>query len=276
MTDPERLVNGADDFERALLNCAATDEPPTALTARTVAAATAALSLSAAPAITSAASAGASKLLPGAVSGVTASQVVPAKTLGFAAIGKWLAIGVVAGAVVSSVAAPILDSRSRNAADNPVAGAAPPVASASVFVDREVVSRSPTAVEAELAPAVPAAPNVPPRTVKSAPQNDPPAAPPPAISVVAPADTLEQELAAIADIRRSVGTGDGSEALRKLARYQTSFPHGRLSEEAAVLRIEAHVAMGQLEQARSLARSFLASTPRSPHARRVRSLTGVE
>ena len=66
------------------------------------------------------------------------------------------------------------------------------------------------------------------------------------------------------------------QALSVIERYRVTWPTGRMHLEATVLQIEALVQAGQRTQATSLARDFLASNPRTPFARRVRALVGLE
>lgn len=73
----------------------------------------------------------------------------------------------------------------------------------------------------------------------------------------------------------AIGSGDSSLALSILDSYCARFPRASLGSEAAVLRIEALVGVGDLEAARRCAEAFFATDPRSPYGPRVRSLVGT-
>jgi outer membrane protein assembly factor BamD (BamD/ComL family) len=62
--------------------------------------------------------------------------------------------------------------------------------------------------------------------------------------------------------------------LSALDRYAKEFPHGRLSTEALVVRIDALVRAGRSLEARSLGERFLSSYPSSPHGPRIKQLIG--
>jgi hypothetical protein len=84
---------------------------------------------------------------------------------------------------------------------------------------------------------------------------------------------LAEEVAALDRARRLVAT-DPERALRQLDEYEQRFPHGDLAPEALVLRIEALVRAGERARAEVLATSYLASHPKSPHAKRIRTILG--
>lgn len=101
-------------------------------------------------------------------------------------------------------------------------------------------------------------------------------APAPAPRAVVPSkvDTLPLELEAIDSARRALASGNAALASRLLDGYQARFPKPRLRAEATVLRIETLIARGDRSGAARLGRAFLTSNPKSPYARRVRSLIG--
>lgn len=84
--------------------------------------------------------------------------------------------------------------------------------------------------------------------------------------------SLGEEVAAIDAARKALLAGDTSGALRALDDYDRRFPGGMLGPEASVLRIEALARRGDRATATRLAKAFLVSHPRSPHASRLRSL----
>jgi hypothetical protein len=149
----------------------------------------------------------------------------------------------------------------------------PPVvpAPAAVTTAHHAVTRVP--------PPAPKAPQSEVRSLKSevpAPQapvvDDPPpaAAAPPA---AAPLDArrLAAEVALL-DKARAALASDPAAALEALDEHARSFPDGALLAEADLVRIEALLATGRRSDATALANSFLSRYPRSPLAKRVRSL----
>jgi hypothetical protein len=67
-------------------------------------------------------------------------------------------------------------------------------------------------------------------------------------------------------------SGDATGALQSVDQYDRAYPHGVLSEEAALLRIEALAARGDRAAAATFAKRFLSEHPRSVHAAKVRAL----
>ncbi len=97
-------------------------------------------------------------------------------------------------------------------------------------------------------------------------------------AVTAPAstklDTLPLELEAIDNARKALAQGNPALASRLLDRYSARFPKPRLGAEATVLRIETLIARGDRGAASRYGKAFLQNNPKSPYARRVRSLIG--
>jgi Outer membrane lipoprotein len=84
----------------------------------------------------------------------------------------------------------------------------------------------------------------------------------------APADSATdsgEQLLLIDAARSAVAAGNASAASQALSTYSAKFPHGSFGQEAAVLRIETVDLAGNHAQAASLARTFLAQHPNSPH-----------
>ncbi|HEY4013029.1 MAG TPA: outer membrane protein assembly factor BamD [Polyangiaceae bacterium] len=80
---------------------------------------------------------------------------------------------------------------------------------------------------------------------------------------------------ALVDRGRSlVAAGDTAGALRAIDEYGKRFPRGALSEEAALLRIEAVYARGDRAATVALAKRFRAEYPRSVHADKIRWMLG--
>ncbi len=84
--------------------------------------------------------------------------------------------------------------------------------------------------------------------------------------------TIDDELAALDSARSALAAGAHARALAMLDQHDTAFPRGVLRPEAAVLRIEVHLAAGDFARAAERAEEFLAANPRSALAARVRSL----
>ena len=81
---------------------------------------------------------------------------------------------------------------------------------------------------------------------------------------------------ALGDARRALAEGDPATSLSKIDEYSQSFAQPALLPEATVLRIEAFVALGRIEEARQVAGRMLSDQPDSPYARRIRSLVGAQ
>jgi hypothetical protein len=91
----------------------------------------------------------------------------------------------------------------------------------------------------------------------------------------APAETdLSGELGMLEEARRALSAKNYGLALTTLDAYTQKFSRRKMGSEATVLRIETLVAKGDDAAARELGRSFLRAQPRSPYAKRVRSLIG--
>lgn len=88
---------------------------------------------------------------------------------------------------------------------------------------------------------------------------------------VAP-DTLPAEIAALDGARAALRNQQPAKALALLDGYDGNFPHGALREEASVVRIEALVVAGEMDEARRRTDAFTSSHPTSPHVARLRRL----
>lgn len=82
---------------------------------------------------------------------------------------------------------------------------------------------------------------------------------------------LASEPAGVAEVRSKLRAGDASGALALLSAIQDQFGAGRMSEDRAVLTIEALAASGNTAAARANADAFLKAHPTSPFASRVRT-----
>jgi len=93
----------------------------------------------------------------------------------------------------------------------------------------------------------------------------------------APADSaadLSEQLRLIDRARSAIAAGNVSAATQALSSYTSKFPHGSFGQEAQVLRIETLDLQGNHAQAASLAKSFLAQHPNSPHVSLVQRIAG--
>lgn len=85
---------------------------------------------------------------------------------------------------------------------------------------------------------------------------------------------LREESAAVLAIRKTLLSGNATEALHMLDRARADFPGGALGQEREALRVRALVESGQKDAARKRGEAFLRAFPRSPYAAEVRSLLG--
>jgi hypothetical protein len=111
----------------------------------------------------------------------------------------------------------------------------------------------------------------PPAEIPSVP---PSLATPPAPEHVAPnaSGSIASEVSTIDRARHALRDGRPSDALHELDVYRAAWPSGVLATEAAVLRIEAHLALGDRESGIRAARQFLSVNPKGRYAARVREL----
>jgi hypothetical protein len=88
----------------------------------------------------------------------------------------------------------------------------------------------------------------------------------------AAAPSLADEVAAIKSAKAALASGNAADSLRQLDAYRVHFAHGRLSQEASVVRIEALLKSGNQTAAKAAADRFLAVHADSPYASRVHTL----
>jgi hypothetical protein len=100
------------------------------------------------------------------------------------------------------------------------------------------------------------------------------AAPMPSRSGAARVDThtLGFELREIDRARVALQRGDAAQALRELERYELDAPEQQLRLEVAMLRMDAHAALGDMTRARSLASEIVAQPVSPLHAARAREI----
>jgi len=83
---------------------------------------------------------------------------------------------------------------------------------------------------------------------------------------------LAREVALLQRARLALGRGDMRAALAAIDQRDRQFAGGSLGPEAAVLRVETLVRLGDLGAARAVADGFLSRQPRGPYADRMRAL----
>jgi hypothetical protein len=295
MTQFSRLRDGElDGVKRALLESAMDDVPDERAEERALAF----LGLGAGTAAVGAATGHSVAVVIG-THGVAASGVKGAGALTALTILKWVGIGAAVGGVVASSAVAVSFSQEASHRQETHAATALPrrvtqtnmkprvdLPSATRNVDDSSPSDVPRAalpdVERAAMPGVERdAPNEGRRAVAAGtasvarpiagasateafPQPSPRAAPSSVVDEVASLDVARAELAA----------GNAKGALAQLGAHDHAFPNGALTPEATVLRVRALVQLDELDQARTVARAFIASHPDGPQANHLRSLVG--
>lgn len=83
---------------------------------------------------------------------------------------------------------------------------------------------------------------------------------------------LDREVAALARVRGALQAGRAQEALAALRAFEQQHPSSVLGQEAHALRIEALLAVRDVDAARAEGERFLRSYPDSPHRARVQAL----
>jgi hypothetical protein len=257
MNDPERLCDGDDPAAKRLVLAMREERAPSGAAQRALLAL--GVAGSAVAATTGAAGAGAT---------------VGPSTLWLAAL-KWLgggvALGLAIGGGASLIAPPEANSNERAPlAVNQTPGSAPTGTAAPRAAEQPALSeaeppppptstaRSKPPVPLATAPAV-AAPGIAPTASFGAPEQD----------------ALAREVELLDRARQALGGGDANGALASLDRFAREFPRGRLSAEAFVVRLQALTRAGRTAEARALAERHLAAHPTSPHAQRIREITGL-
>ena len=239
---PERLRDGgATDLERRLLHAASREQPSRALSERMAGAIGVAMPVAG------------SALGEAAKPGTHAAS----KTAASGSLGPWvsgaLVAAVVAGAFVVAGPAKTPSASSRPAAapsSTPEAVLLPTPVSAPLAAD---LSRK---APDETAPSVAASPE----TQRGG---------GPVSSDIA------EQIAMIDAARVALAGGSAERALTAVRQYQARYPKGTFRPEAAAIKIEALLKLGQTDEARALAERFLVAHGPSPLADRVARLAGL-
>jgi hypothetical protein len=257
-----------DDLERCLLRHGRLDKAPDAARRRTL------------MSVGGAAAAGAGLTMTSISSGATAA---PGAVPWLFAV-KWVAVGLASGVVTLGVAGGSLHRSASRLQAPPSIVAPSAVTTASRIMQTNATGTNPP--DETVDDATRGAPEATERTTMGAQLASEALQGPAKMQQRTPASTaiptmipnaessLERELRFLEDARRDLDTNAATRALTALDRYAETFPAGRMGIEASALRIETLLALGRREPAQTLARSFLASYPRSPAAIRVRRLVG--
>lgn len=250
MTHIDRLLKSSQNQRtRELLDAGLSDTPPRGSLARVATG----LGVVVGGSTWSAAAAGA-----GAMASTAGAAAAPG-ALTVLGAGKLLAIGALAGTLVSgaSIAIEQAGAPATRSARTPAALTAPKLAAR---------AGEETGARAEAPSPVLETPEPP------APAPESPA--PPATLRAAPSDSgaLAAEVARIDAARGALAQGDPARALSELAAYHRERQLGVLDREATLLAIRAHSELGHQARARELARDYLAAHPGDAHATRLRQL----
>lgn len=242
MEDPVRFSRGDDEAAKRLMLSMRDEKPPEGAMNRALLA----LGVTTAAVVSTGSALGTGATLSG-------------KSVTWLAL-KWVGAGAVLGLAVGTGATLL-------------APAPPPTKPASVTTSAEVHETSAPIVTATFSPKATSTAGADEPEPRPSSRAAAPSAKEEAPSVEAP-DTLPREVELLDEARGALSRGSANEALSTLDRYTREFPRGRLSTEALVLRIDALARAGRTSEAKSLAERFLATSPNSPHAARIRKSIG--
>jgi hypothetical protein len=184
----------------------------------------------------------------------------------------------------SSIEAPapsVVAPRSEPARIDRRGGVSTPVPRPPAVASHETVEapRAPAATPSSPTPSP--APETPPTSHVAATAGPPAAVPlPPVVTPgdpagVAPSQpgmSLHHEAVLLESVRESLAASLPQEALSSLDRYDSEFPSGALAEEAAVLRIQALLAVGRRDEAMRVSEAFQRLHPSSSYVPKMRAL----
>jgi hypothetical protein len=251
MNDPVRLCDGDDDAAKRMMLAMRDERSPAGAAQR---------------ALVALGAVGASVTAGGAAAGAG----VGAGKSAWLVLIKWLGGGAALGLAVGGGASLISPPKAPPGQSPAVVTTEPLETPAKIEAQ---ATREPEQPETQTPPASTA------RTAPIAPVDPPPGLDPgaaPTASFAAPqADTLAREVELLDQARQALGRGDGTLALGTLDRFAREFPRGRLSAEAFVVRLQALMRAGRAAEARTLAEQHLRARPSSPHAQRIREITGL-
>jgi hypothetical protein len=241
---------------RALLQAGRRDTPPEDFSQRLlaglgVAAVTTTVTISAAASASGAAVSSAASSSGGAVSAVLA-------------VCKWVAVGVLGGGIFAAGVDLALAPQPALPVVSYAAPAAKPASAPS-----KPQQRPGAVVTPETTPQ--GVPEHQREAVLTLPRPEPVAAAVAAGTAGSPGQ-LGREVAGIDRARQALAAGDAAGTLRELDSFEHTQQTGVLEREARVLRIDALLAQGQTNPARSLAEQYVQQYPNDAHAARLRAL----
>jgi hypothetical protein len=268
MNSPERLFQSCQHPEaRELLRAGMAEAPrPSAKRAAALV-----LGIGAAISVTSAAGAATASVATATATATASAVAAPSIAL---LVGKWIALGTVAGLALAgganALSSPAEAPQQQAAAPVlPALQATPAVAQHPTPPTRNESASAPAAAEAPTP--LPASPNAKPAAE--------PAAASPAVAANLPSSAqlpdgrdLGREVAQIDAARRAVAAGNAGVALSHLDQYAALDRTSTLDREAQLLRIDALLLSGRKAEALRLAQGYLALHPGDPHSTRLRAL----
>jgi len=218
--------------------------------------------------------------------------VALSKPLTLASLAKWLVVGIGAGMATGGVAQ--IASRAVEP-DPPPFVAAPPVAApvrAGARLAPQALSETANPTP-EPAPELSAAPPTNTATFPPLPAAAVATEPAPATAPVhtgsasfdapeakpgteSPASTLGEETRALDGARQALAAGDARVALGALDTYRATWPKGALRAEAALLRVDALLRLGNRPAAEREANALTSAAPASRYATRARALLAAK
>lgn len=288
MTDTVPMLLGEPTELEALLLQSAEDDEPAAEALEKVGAA-----LGVGAAALAAASAGSALAGQAAAAG---HAVALSKPLTFLSLAKWLAVGIGAGIATGGVAQ--VASRAVEPTPAATVTAAPVLAPPSTVTPLAPAPRAEATIPApELAPESSAVPPASTATFAPLPAATaaaaavPTAAPaqtgsatfdaPAANAVGAPVSTLDKstlgdETKALDGARAALAEGRAAQALTGLDAYGAKWPAGALRAEAALLRVDALLRLGNRAAAEREANALISAAPSSRYATRARTLLAAK
>jgi hypothetical protein len=166
-------------------------------------------------------------------------------------VGRALAVGKIAGLVALVFGGGIATGWIAKARTSSVAPAMT-TTSAIEAPPAPVPPPTPSALEPRLLPDAPSATVSAPKVARAV------------ASVVPSADVDAAERSLLDQARRALREGEGERALDLVARHAHDFPKGSLVEEREVLRVNALVSVGRLDEARTRVEAFRRRFPASP------------
>ena len=262
MSEPQRLKEKyAGQLEGAVLGSARIDVPSARARRRTL------VTLGVAATATG---------LPVATTAAAGAKTIA--SVGLAVTVKWGGIGLAVGALTLGgirEAPRWVASRTPSSASTAAGRPAPAPHDRSIESAPRVGRDTPPAeAVVPIAPAAPIAPEESARARHPAPaRKDVPPAWNERTAASSPDSRLAEEIIALDQARQTLKT-QPAHALELLDEYVGRFPSGELRPEALVLRIDALVRSERRQAAEALGNEYLSGNPRSPHAKRIRTLMG--